>query len=177
MSAKKLHTLSTCACQACMWQSGVVGGVGAAGGSFGYSKHKERAAGISQRMRTVREQLASHNLASPVSKMTHVSWPSFALFGLPMSQVELSTGVPSGHWNCPCVRPLSEAETQKENNSATERQVVNFNLKSPSHSFSYWIHGLSVLLPLLPIDSKFWESPIAFLSPRTSHALRTKSPS
>jgi len=32
-----------------MWRLGVVGGAGAAGGSFGYSKHEESAAGNSQR--------------------------------------------------------------------------------------------------------------------------------
>jgi hypothetical protein len=95
-----------------------------------YEKHVESVAGISQRMRRESEQLKSHNLAPPVYKKTHVSLPSFASFGcpLPLSQVVLSTGIPSLHWNCPCgVRPMSEADTQKLLLSATERKVEILN--------------------------------------------------
>jgi hypothetical protein len=114
---------------------GLLGGARSASGAFDYEKHEESAAGISQRMRAVPEQLQSTNLASPVYKKTHVSWPSFASFGCPLFQVDLSTGVPSAQLNCPGVRPMSEADTQNQCQSAIERKVVNFNLKSISHSF------------------------------------------
>ena len=90
-----------------------------------YSKHEESAAGISQRMRRVSEQLKSYNLASPVYKKTHVSLPSFARPGFPLCHVELSTGVPSAHWNCPCgVRPMSEADTQNQFEAARRERKI-----------------------------------------------------
>jgi hypothetical protein len=86
-------------------------------------------------------------------------------------------------WLCPLAcHPASDTvhaasglcpkQTPRNHNQLQQRaKSLNLNLKSLYHSFSYCLNGFSVLLSLLALDSKFWESPIAFLSLCTSHQL------
>ena len=127
-------------------------------------------------MRQWAEQPFSYNFLCSVPNKRHISSPPSNLFGCPLlNHKDLSTGVPSSHWNWPCsVRPMSDADTQKPLRAAK----LNLNLQS-LYIFvfiSYAIRCFPVLLPPPPLESKFWDWPIASLSLCTNHALCTKSP-
>lgn len=69
------------------------------------------------------EQSQSRNLDG-VYKKTHDSCPALKPFGSSLAHVPLSTDVPSAHWYCPVVRPISVADNQKAPAEAAEIAII-----------------------------------------------------
>lgn len=96
------------------------------------SHQRHELSGTSHRILEVYQHLQSRNLALWVPKKTHVSSSAPKWSGCPVPHVVFPTGVPSAHWKCPGVCPMSVAANQKPFRAEIESKFapwVNFGIK------------------------------------------------